>query len=55
MKLHKDGLIAIEGKKLYVKYLKKYENQPTLVFLHDSLGCIRLWRDFPYELAENLG
>lgn len=26
--------------------------RPTLVFLHDSLGCIELWRDFPEKLAE---
>ncbi len=23
----------------------------TMVFLHDSLGCIELWRDFPEHLA----
>lgn len=23
----------------------------TMVFLHDSLGCIALWRDFPEQLA----
>ncbi|RTQ49642.1 alpha/beta hydrolase [Hymenobacter gummosus] len=28
---------------------------PTLVFLHDSLGCIRLWRDFPARLARATG
>ena len=22
-----------------------------LIFLHDSLGCVRLWRDFPQQLA----
>ena len=27
---------------------------PTLVFLHDSLGCIATWRDFPAVLAERL-
>jgi len=26
---------------------------PTIVFLHDSLGCIELWRDFPKKLAES--
>jgi len=26
-------------------------HHPTLVFLHDSLGCIELWRDFPAKLA----
>ncbi len=25
---------------------------PTLVFLHDSLGCIQTWRDFPGLLAQ---
>lgn len=25
---------------------------PTLIFLHDSLGCIALWRDFPAKLGE---
>jgi pimeloyl-ACP methyl ester carboxylesterase len=28
---------------------------PTLVFLHDSLGCIETWRDFPEMLAERVG
>lgn len=26
--------------------------RPTMVFLHDSLGCIELWRDFPEKLAK---
>lgn len=28
------------------------DNQPTIILLHDSLGCIELWRDFPKQLAE---
>lgn len=28
------------------------KNHPTIVFLHDSLGCVQLWRDFPQKLAE---
>ncbi|WP_143307227.1 alpha/beta fold hydrolase [Chitinophaga vietnamensis] len=27
-------------------------NRPTIVFLHDSLGCAELWRDFPQALGE---
>lgn len=27
----------------------------TIVFLHDSLGCISLWRDFPVKLARAAG
>jgi pimeloyl-ACP methyl ester carboxylesterase len=55
MELIKDGLVVTEGKALYVKFFKKNENNPTLVFLHDSLGCIQLWRDLPYLLVESLG
>lgn len=29
--------------------------RPTLVFLHDSLGCIALWRDFPERVAAAAG
>ncbi len=29
--------------------------RPTVVFLHDSLGCITVWRDFPERLAAALG
>ncbi len=28
---------------------------PTLVFLHDGLGCVTTWRDFPARLAEASG
>jgi len=28
---------------------------PTLVFLHEGLGCVALWRDFPARLAERTG
>ena len=37
---------------LNVKHTITNENHPTLIFLHDSLGCIALWRDFPERLAE---
>lgn len=28
---------------------------PVLVFLHDSLGCVETWRDFPGRLAKRAG
>lgn len=28
---------------------------PTLVLLHEGLGCVRLWRDFPEALSEQTG
>jgi pimeloyl-ACP methyl ester carboxylesterase len=31
------------------------EDAPTLVLLHEGLGCVALWRDFPDVLAEATG
>ncbi|MBN1577552.1 MAG: alpha/beta hydrolase [Chitinispirillaceae bacterium] len=28
---------------------------PTFLFLHEGLGCVSLWRDFPARLAERTG
>lgn len=28
---------------------------PTIVMLHEGLGCVTLWRDFPQKLAEATG
>lgn len=30
-------------------------NAPSLVFLHDALGSVRLWRDFPDQLVKSTG
>lgn len=45
-------LLNINGDNLYVEYQKQWQNRPTLVFLHDSLGCVTLWRDFPEKVAK---
>lgn len=34
-----------------VKRIDTFPNRPTIVFLHDSLGCIDLWRDFPERVG----
>lgn len=47
----KEYLLDLNGKKIFIHHTKNYNDRPTIVFLHDSLGCISLWRDFP----ENLG
>jgi pimeloyl-ACP methyl ester carboxylesterase len=31
------------------------DEAPTLVFLHEGLGCVSLWRDFPARLARATG
>ncbi|TDD99423.1 alpha/beta fold hydrolase [Flavobacterium cellulosilyticum] len=34
-----------------IERFDNYPDRPTLVFLHDSLGCTALWRDFPQKLG----
>ena len=31
------------------------DRAPTLVLLHEGLGCVTMWRDFPRALAERTG
>ncbi len=40
---------------IYYEHHHSNDNAATLVFLHDSLGCTALWRDFPAALAELSG
>ncbi|GAA4331625.1 alpha/beta hydrolase [Flaviaesturariibacter amylovorans] len=46
-----DGLFTRNGTDLYVYHAVTHPGWPTIVFLHDSLGCTALWRDFPARLA----
>lgn len=45
-------VLNINGKNLYAEYQTDLKDRPTLVFLHDSLGCVALWRDFPKKIAD---
>ncbi|WP_304234426.1 alpha/beta fold hydrolase [Jiulongibacter sediminis] len=38
--------------RLAIKRIENFPDRPTIVFLHDALGCIELWRDFPEKLGE---
>jgi pimeloyl-ACP methyl ester carboxylesterase len=31
------------------------EKAPTIVFLHEGLGCVEMWRDFPEQVVEATG
>ncbi len=44
--------IIINGARLKIKQITVAKDRPLIVFLHDSLGCIELWRDFPAKLGE---
>ncbi|REC60032.1 alpha/beta hydrolase [Chryseobacterium pennae] len=47
-----ERIIDVKGKKLYTEYYNSFEDKTTIVFLHDSLGSVQLWRDLPVRLSE---
>lgn len=48
-------LPRLKGKLAIEHDSDKGKDQATIIFLHDSLGCIQTWRDFPKALAEQTG
>ena len=54
----KSFFIQHDGYKLFATRINRYdsiEKKPTLVFLHDSWGCVEMWGDFPDRLVEMSG
>jgi pimeloyl-ACP methyl ester carboxylesterase len=50
------GEIVAGGKRLEaVAYGPPPDQAPTIVMLHEGLGCVALWRDFPMKLAAATG
>jgi pimeloyl-ACP methyl ester carboxylesterase len=44
------------GRRLEYRWIgPRPEDVPTIVFLHEGLGCQRMWRDFPDRLASATG
>ncbi|MDL2319723.1 alpha/beta hydrolase [Alistipes sp. OttesenSCG-928-B03] len=47
--------LYVDGVRLRYALEKRREELPTIVFLHESFGCIRHWRSFPAKLGEATG
>jgi pimeloyl-ACP methyl ester carboxylesterase len=48
--------ISVQGVRLdYVWYGPSPNETPTIVFLHEGLGCVEMWRDFPEQVVEKTG
>jgi pimeloyl-ACP methyl ester carboxylesterase len=48
----RSGTIVVDGARLEVRVLGlERADRPTLVLLHEGLGSVSLWRDFPERLA----
>ena len=48
--------ITVRGRKLEIAWHGPGPNEAvTLIFLHEGLGCVGMWRDFPAKLADSTG
>ena len=47
--------VTAGGHRLEVKHVDGNAALPTLIFLHEGLGSVALWRDFPDKLAAATG
>ncbi len=48
-------MLTLDGRNLEVERIAGSRPAPTLVFLHEGLGSVALWRDFPAKLADATG
>lgn len=54
--MSKINFLTINNKQIeYAWYGPQPEEAPTLVFLHEGLGCVAMWRDFPAQVAAATG
>jgi len=48
--------LKLNSKRIEIQWHGKGEkNRPTLIFLHEGLGCTRMWKDFPEKLSQKTG
>lgn len=50
------GFMSVNGIELeYATFGEKQSELPTIVMLHEGLGCVSTWRDFPDQVAKATG
>jgi pimeloyl-ACP methyl ester carboxylesterase len=57
MQVHMLQKVSIQGVQIEIQQMTGHAapGGPTLVFLHEGLGSIALWRDWPAQLCQRLG
>jgi len=56
MTLQNEGFIDISGQRLEYRMIgPRPDRAPTIVMLHEGLGCVGMWNSFPDRLAEATG
>ena len=54
MRVTSPSKTTVHGVALEVQHITGPADRPTLVFLHEGLGSVALWRDWPARLCERL-
>ena len=50
------GFVQADGCALEYRWLGPAPDvAPTLVFLHEGLGCVAMWKDFPEQVSAATG
>ncbi len=45
--------LTVQGKELEIQRIHSQDDsKPTIVFLHEGLGSVSMWRDFPLQVVE---
>src|ERR671912_1951536 len=53
MSLADEGFLTVDGARLEYRMIgPRPERAPTIVMLHEGLGSVSLWGDFPEKVAE---
>lgn len=52
---HERTTITVQGRNLEVLRIPGQSDRPELVFLHEGLGSVSHWRDFPARVAASTG
>ena len=50
-----DGYLEVAGDRLEARFIEGAADKPVLILLHEGLGSVSLWRDFPDLLATATG
>jgi len=52
-----DFFVDLPDRRIRARWISRdgSSSRPTLVFLHEGLGCVEMWRDFPARLCSHTG
>ena len=50
------SFVTVQGRRIEYEFIEgSGRNRPTIVFLHEGLGSIAMWKDFPARVVEATG